>query len=160
MIMGITGACRREELCNIQMNDIQNHGTMFLVTIPKTKTGISRSFTVMNEFYTVCKKYIQMRPSNVKTNRLFLQYHRGRCTTQPIGINNFGAMPKKVAEFLNLSNPEMYTGHCFRRTSTTLLAEAGADITTLKRHGGWKSNSVAEGYIEASINNKKKSESK
>ena len=54
MIMGITGACRREELRNIQMNAIQDHGTMFLVTIPKTKTGISRSFTVMNKFYKVC----------------------------------------------------------------------------------------------------------
>ena len=97
-----------------------------------------------------------MRPSNVKTNRLFLQYHRGRCTTQLIGIDNFGAMPKKVAEFLNLSNQEKYTGHCFRRTSTTLLVKAGADITTVKRHGGWKSNSVAEGYIEASLNKKKK----
>lgn len=27
-------------------------------------------------------------------------------------------------------------------------------MTTLKRHGGWKSSTVAEGYVEDSINNK------
>ena len=47
-----------------------------------------------------------------------------------------------------------YTGHCFRRTSATTLVNAGADITTLKRHGGWKSSQVAEGYIENSLQNK------
>jgi hypothetical protein len=34
------------------------------------------------------------------------------------------------------------------------LADAGADITVLKRHGGWRSNTVAEGYIEDSVQNK------
>jgi hypothetical protein len=30
----------------------------------------------------------------------------------------------------------------------------GGDITALKRHGGWRSNTVAEGYIEDSVNEK------
>lgn len=34
--------------------------------------------------------------------------------------------------------------------------DAGADLTTLKRHGGWKSDTVAAGYIADSINNKNK----
>jgi hypothetical protein len=34
------------------------------------------------------------------------------------------------------------------------LADAGADITVLKRHGGWRSNTVAEGYIVDSVQNK------
>ncbi|CAG9784610.1 unnamed protein product [Diatraea saccharalis] len=45
-------------------------------------------------------------------------------------------------------------GHSFRTTSATLLADSGADILTLKRHGGWRSNAVAESYIEDSIQNK------
>ncbi|KAJ8981281.1 hypothetical protein NQ317_004017 [Molorchus minor] len=32
--------------------------------------------------------------------------------------------------------------------------EAGGDIISLKRHGGWKSSAVAEGYLEASISTK------
>ena len=53
-------------------------------------------------------------------------------------------MPQKIAQFLKLTNPELYTGHCFRRTSATLLIDAGGDITALKRHGGWKSTAVTE----------------
>jgi hypothetical protein len=34
------------------------------------------------------------------------------------------------------------------------LVHAGADLLTLKSHGGWKSSAVAEGYIENSIQNK------
>jgi integrase len=55
---------------------------------------------------------------------------------------------------VKLQNPEEFTGHCFRRTSTTFLADAGANLSNIKRHGGWKSTSVAEGYIENSIQNK------
>ena len=65
-------------------------------------------------------------------------------------------MPNQIANFLNLSEPELYTGHSFRRTSATLLVDAGADITTLKRHGGSKSSTITEGYIEHSITNKRK----
>jgi hypothetical protein len=55
---------------------------------------------------------------------------------------------------LKLPNPFNYTEHCFRRTSATILVDAGADITTLKRHGSRKSSNVAEGYIENSIGHK------
>ena len=55
---------------------------------------------------------------------------------QRIGINTLGEMGKKVAIFLNLSQPSLYTGHAFRRSSATFLADSGADISVLKRHGG------------------------
>jgi hypothetical protein len=48
----------------------------------------------------------------------------------------------------------MYTGHLFRRTSETLANASGTDILDLKRHGGWKSGTVAESYISESITNK------
>lgn len=41
-----------------------------------------------------------------------------------------------------------------RRISSTLLANKGADLSTIERHGGWRSFSVAESYIEDSISNK------
>ena len=52
-------------------------------------------------------------------------------------------MGKQVVKFLVLPNPELYTGHSFRRTSETLLVDSGA----LKSHGGWKSTLVAKGNI-------------
>lgn len=63
---------------------------------------------------------------------------------------------RDIAQYLNLPDANLYTGHAFRRTSATLLADSGADITTLKRHGGWRSSNVAEGYIENSVDNKLK----
>lgn len=52
--------------------------------------------------------------------------------------------------FSKLARPE----GLHRRTSATLLVDSGGDITSLKRHGGWKSTKVAEGYIENSIQSK------
>ena len=69
-------------------------------------------------------------------------------------------MPSEIAAFLRLSNPELYTGHCFRRSSASHLADAGANLTTIKKHGGWKSSTVAEGYIENSIEQKRKTSNK
>lgn len=153
--MGITGACRRDELCNIKMSNVTEHdGLLILVKIPDTKTHIPRSFTVTDKFFSIVKKYMELRPKNCKIDRFFLNYQNGKCLQQPIGIHKFGSMPSLIATYLKLPDANSYTGHAFRRTSATLLAEAGADITTLKRHGGWKSNQVAEGYIEDSINNK------
>ncbi|KAG5894016.1 hypothetical protein JTB14_031016 [Gonioctena quinquepunctata] len=58
-----------------------------------------------------------------------------------------------IREYLKLPNPELYTGHCFRRSSATILIDAGKDITSLKRHGGWKSTTVAVSYIDGSMKN-------
>lgn len=73
---------------------------------------------------------------------------------QPIGINKIGGMPKKLANFLNLPDSELYSGHCFRRSSASHLANSGEDLMALKRHGGWKSSAVAEGYVDASFSKK------
>ncbi|KAJ8974628.1 hypothetical protein NQ317_011949 [Molorchus minor] len=67
-----------------------------------------------------------------------------------------GKIPNVVASYLKLPDVACYTGHCLRRSSATLLADAGVDITTIKRHAGWKSTTVAEGYVENSIENKTK----
>lgn len=156
LIFGVDGACRREELCKITIEDIQDHGNFYTIKLPKTKTNITRNFVVEGQLYHIVKKYALLRPTKVETNRFFLNWQKGKCTRQVIGLHKFGNAPRKIAEYLHLPTPELYTGHCFRRTSATVLADSGADLTTLKRHGGWKSNQVAEGYIEDSVENKRK----
>ena len=59
-------------------------------------------------------------------------------------------MPKIIAQFLKLPNAEKYTGHAFRRTSATLLAESGADMAAIQRNGRWKSAQVAQGDVDES----------
>ncbi|KAJ8975526.1 hypothetical protein NQ317_003331 [Molorchus minor] len=89
-------------------------------------------------------------------DRLFLFYKAGKCSSQPVGKNTMGKIPSVVASYLKLPDVACYTRHCLRRSSATLLADAGVDITTIKRHAGWKSTTVAEGYVENSIENKTK----
>lgn len=49
----------------------------------------------------------------------------------------------------------MSTGHSFRRTSATLLANTGVDVLAFKRHNGWKSAYIAENNVAENLNNKK-----
>ncbi|KAJ8976934.1 hypothetical protein NQ317_015403 [Molorchus minor] len=130
LILGIAGACRTDELVNLTVDDIEDVGSSLIVKIPNTKTKIPRIFVVTD----VGRK----------------------CSSQPVGKNTMGKIPSVVASYLKLPDVACYTGHCLRRSSATLLADAGVNITTIKRHAGWKSTTVAEGYVENSIENKTK----
>jgi integrase len=141
--------------------DVQDKEEFIWITLPNTKTKITREFAITDgniqgiSCLHLFRKYMDSRPSQTKHDRFFLTYRGGKCTQQPVGVNTIGGIPKKVATALGLSEPANYTGHCFRRSSASLLADAGADVHTLKRHGGWKSDNVAEGYVETSVQNKK-----
>lgn len=136
------------------INDIEDFGSKLLINIPDNKTKKPRSFVVNESYLEIYRKYTALRPENFDNSRFFYKYYNGRSYRQVVGIHQFGKMPEIIATFLNLPNPKQYTGHCFRRSSATILVDNGADLTCLKRHGGWKSSTVAEGYIEESIANK------
>ena len=151
----VCGGLRKDDLVNLKFSLVNDHGTMYSVKVPAGKTPVLRSFVIEGEFYDIVKRYFDKRVPTVH-DRVFMNFRIGKCTVQPIGKNKIAKMPREIAEFLNLPNPELYTGHSFRRTSSTLLVDAGADLLTLKRHGGWKSDKVAEGYVAASMRNKKR----
>ncbi|KAF2882112.1 hypothetical protein ILUMI_24034, partial [Ignelater luminosus] len=161
LIFGIAGALRREELYKMTLEDINDTGTVLIITIPDSKTHIQRRFTVIAEttqkdlnLIEIYRKYKAQRLKNVKSNHFFLQFRNGNCKTQVVGINTFSKIPPIVAKYLSLLNPDHYTGHAFRRSSASLLVDSGGDLIQLKKHGGWKSNAVAEGYVDQSIQNK------
>ena len=66
----------------------------------------------------------------------------GRCVPKLI---------KLIASFLQLPDSALYTGHCFRRSSASFLVDGDGDLLSLKNHGGWKSSTVAEAYVEKSL---------
>lgn len=154
-IMGIAGACRKDELCKMTVDDVADKGALILVKIPDSKNHQSRSFTIVEDnFLQLVRKYQNLRPKMTILRRFFLRYQNGKCISQPVGRNSFAKIPCEIAKYLNLNNPENYTGHSFRRTSATLLANSGVDVLGLKRHGGWKSSTVAESYVAESLANK------
>lgn len=161
LVVGIAGACRKSELTFLRVEDVTDEETYFRVNIPNTKTRVIREFVITPgdieevNFVDIIRKYRNLRPKNIKHNRFFVRYRNGKCGVQPVGINTIGQLPKMIAQMIGLPNCALFTGHCFRRSSATLLADSGANILKIKQHGGWKSNSVAEGYVENSIENKK-----
>lgn len=153
LIFGIMGGCRRKELHDLKVDHVKDVDSLLLVNITNTNTKTFRSFTITGKYYNICKKYMDLRPV-VCDNFFFLNYKNGKCTSQNIGINKIGGMAKQVAAYLKLPNTHLYTGHCFRRTSATLLVDAGGDILTLKRRGGLKSATAAESHVIDSPQNK------
>lgn len=113
-------------------------------------------YVVGDEMAKMIREYLKMRPSNAKTNRLFLQWRKGKCVNQVMGKHSIAKIPKEVATFLKLPEPQTYTGHSYRRSGATMAADAGFSITELKRLGGWKSDKVCEGYIQESLGYKRK----
>lgn len=139
----------------MKVADVQDRGDIIIIYIPDTKTNKPRTSCITEPLWIqLIRRYASLRPAGIESSRFFLYYAKSKCSKQPVGINTFGKMPSKIAGFLKLDDPMTYTGHCFRRSSATILAGHGADITTLKRHGGWKSTAVAEGYIEDSLKSK------
>lgn len=88
------------------MKDFNNEA--MLIKLTNTKTKIPRSFTVSGGLYNILKKYSALRPPGLNTGRFFLNYQKGKCTKQNVGINKIGSIAKEIAKFLSLENPESY----------------------------------------------------
>ncbi|KAJ8968472.1 hypothetical protein NQ317_009227, partial [Molorchus minor] len=154
LILGIAGACRTDELVNLTVDDIEDVGSSLILKFQTLRQRFHESLWLpmweicLNCFENTC-------PFVLPTSSISAFF----CTTKqenPVGKNAMGKIPSVVASYLKLPDVACYTGHCLRRSSATLLADAGVDITTIKRHAGWKSTTVAEGYVENSIENKTK----
>ncbi|XP_057328498.1 uncharacterized protein LOC130676889 [Microplitis mediator] len=156
LIFGVFGAMRSSEFCQMNVQDIEDTGNQFIVTIKDNKNYYPRNFIIGKEYYAIVRKYIDLRPKDIDTRRFFINYQKGKCTCQVIGKNKISEVPKVVAICLQLENPETYTGHCLRRSAATILANSGANITALKQLGGWRSSTTAEGYVENSLANRQK----
>ena len=136
LIIGITGGCRGCELTNVKFSDIEDKNRFMVVRIPDTKTYIPRSFVIEAKFAKIVRKYIALRPKDVPTDRFFLNYRNSKCTKQAIGKNKFASTLNEVAQYLELPDANLYTGHCLGSTSATLLANQGASTRMIQQHGG------------------------
>ncbi|CAD6204315.1 GSCOCG00009914001-RA-CDS, partial [Cotesia congregata] len=133
------------QICGLTIDNVIDTGSKFVVTIQHVVKKIPvRRFSIEDDFYTLVKKYVSLRPvpkspGQKMSNRFFLNYQKSKCTRQAIGINKIGGTPKRIAQFLKLSDANEYTGHCFRRTTEKLLKDVNVDMRSLSRYGEWKS---------------------
>lgn len=123
MIFGILGACRRQELHDLKVENVRDTKEIIIVII--TETRKQRTFIITGNNYKICKKYMSLRPATCPSPNFFLNYHNGKCTIQNIGIHKFGNVGKQIATYLGLPDAHLYTGHCFRRTSANVQVDGG-----------------------------------
>lgn len=133
LILGIFGACRRDDLVHLSINDVKDNITYFTVFLRDGKTHKNRSFTITDDecSFKPCqliRKYMLLRPTHMKSDRFFIAYRGGKCIAQNAGGHKICGVPKKVAEYLKLSNPQNYTGHALRRSSASMMVEGGKDM--------------------------------
>ncbi|KAJ6640294.1 hypothetical protein Bhyg_13044, partial [Pseudolycoriella hygida] len=155
-IFAIFGACRSHEFPQILTSHITRYDDLYHIEIKDTKNTKPNRFAITEPLLGYVRRYEALRPAQATTDRFFINYRNEKCTVQVIGKHKFYQMPHRIAEFLNLPDLDLYTGHSFRRSSTSLYANTGASIEAVKRHTGHSSSKVCEGYIEDSIENKRK----
>lgn len=112
LIVGISGACSKHDLHQMKLGDITYLDSTILIVLPNSKT--KRTFTITGVFRNILKKYADLRPPDVEQTRFFVNYQKGRCTKQVVGIHKFANVPHVVAKYLKLENPKLYTRYCLR----------------------------------------------
>lgn len=137
----------------MKMEDFEFMEDGIKVTLPfNTKTKLRRQFLINEgedsevDLIEIVNKYVQLRPTVVANSRFFITYRNGKCIRLPIGINTIGGVPQKIASFLKLPFPNEFTGHCFKRTSASLLKGSTALQNWYTLHCGTPSR---DGLVKA-----------
>ncbi len=71
-------------------------------------------------------------------------------TRLSLGKNTIGKVGVQVATELCLARPEIYTGHCWRRSCGTSASDSGVNVTTLMAMMGWSNPKTAMVYVNKS----------
>jgi len=163
LLFGLCGALRTEELLNLSWENIEKNPKCLSITLPSSKTDKNNSgFTFFAKANEEHKPRCPVRifsgyKGKIKPpyqGRLFVQMKNNKYTSQKRGKNWFSGLPKRIAQFLKKPNEDQFTGHSIRRTAATFAAESGMPREMMKIFGRWKSDSVAEGYVDHSKINK------
>lgn len=123
--MAVFGVCGVpiSQLVLVMVDQITDHGTEILVKIPCSKTKATRLYLISSSFGDIIRKYIKLRPSQMTTNRFFVQYRAQKCTMQVMGRHTIAKFPTKIAEFLGLPDPLVYNGKSFPKISKISVAK-------------------------------------
>lgn len=155
------GCCRIADIVFLDFTAIKISDSQVTVTIQRSKSAASIAKT---EFFIpnsdgvpvvdLFQQYIQAQ--NPQAGRFWRHWRNDRWTSLVVGHNPLAETSRIIATWLEKDDVDSYTGHCFRRSSATAYANSTGSLLGLKRLGGWKSESVAQRYIDTSTVEKKK----
>ena len=121
-----------------QRGEVKNN--RFLVPITQCTAA-----SCVDEYLKLLLKFV---PDIKDTDDLFKTCTMRGLSRSPMGKNYLANIGKDIAKKLNLGDTDLYTGHCFRRSSATAAANAGANSMELKRHFGWVQETTALRYLD------------
>ena len=62
--MGIAGACRSQELCDMTLENVQDMENAAVVIIPDSKNGLCRRFTITTDAGNNAVCYLKIKKKN------------------------------------------------------------------------------------------------
>ncbi|KAJ8911546.1 hypothetical protein NQ315_012799 [Exocentrus adspersus] len=75
LIFGIFGGCRRQELVNMLITHVEDRESVFVVSVPETKTDKKRIFTIIEEdemnSLKLIRDYMSLRPRGCSEKKTF-----------------------------------------------------------------------------------------
>ena len=159
-----SGGLRCDEIHRMKFGNVNRTDQGYVVTFERSKqTGEKEQSNFLvpkSEGGELCfahflGQYIEEASKSspfTANDPLFRGVHGGqRIVKQPMGIHLIRNVAKDVATELGLDNPSSFTGHCWRRSSATQAAGAGATSTDLKRTYGWKQDTTAMRYLDSTM---------
>lgn len=161
------GGLRCDEIWRMKLKNLERKNNGYLVTLERSKqTGeVSTSIFMVPsqlndlgiQFSSYIDHYLDVVQKKIgilgKEDSLFVGTHGGRgFVRQPMGIGMIRELGKVVANEISLEEPQLYTGHCWRRSSATQAAGQGATSSDLKRTYGWKQEQTAMKYLDNNAN--------
>ena len=160
--MGVTvalmyyGLLRSTDVLAVKVQDVSIRTDKVEIKFNHSRKRVNHGFTfwVPYIYLPIFRKYLsELSRSDAPSNSRFLKNYNpvAKTRTVSMGKNMVSKFIKKMCELLGFANSQGYTTHCFRRSAATNLADAGVSLVNLKRHGQWKSDTVAERYIANSV---------
>ena len=172
LVIGVFGVLRRAELKELRFQDIRFSGptdddvAAYVKIWRKKQVGPKRlsEFAIVGDVpLAILRRYINCFNTPDRKGCLFRKLlvsnepNKFRGSKAVVGVNTLAAIPAAIARLLKKPDSECvkFTGHCYRRTGASILAESNCTLLELKQAGGWNSTTVAEHYIQASLVSKR-----
>lgn len=164
LVMGFFCALRNSELYDLRRGDIVEDSTFecFNVCIRHSKTdqagcGFTASIpfsisdisivSIVRDYLSTLDSFILQSQLSPTDQPLFTAITaQGSFMLSRVGINTMAKMASCIASKLGLENATAYTGHCFRGSAATNMAENGASDQQMKSLCRWRSEKMADTY--------------
>lgn len=154
LLVGFAGAFRRSELVALDVADVEFTRAGVVLSVRRSKTDqegegrrVAIPFGRTEETCPVRALRTWLAAASIEDGAVFRSVNRhGQVNTERLSDKAVALVVKRTALACGF-DPSRYAGHSLRSGLATSAAAAGADERSIMRQGGWRSVTVARGYI-------------